>query len=175
MTKSEILKLLVSNHEGFFQLMQKLPDGVFRSSYENKWSPHQNLEHIRKSVQPLALAYNLPKFIIRLIVGKSNRPSKTYDELVKKYTEKLNAGGRASGRFVPSENISLSREVLLKKIQKHLLSISNAVEKKWTEEELDKYIFPHPLLGKLTAREMLYFTAYHVQHHKAIVEKYYCL
>jgi len=42
---------------------------------------------------------------------------------------------------------------------------------KHSEAALDKYILPHPLLGKLTLREMLYFTAYHVAHHKQLVEK----
>jgi hypothetical protein len=29
---------------------------------------------------------------------------------------------------------------------------------------------PHPLLGKLTLREMIYFTIYHVQHHHKLVQ-----
>jgi hypothetical protein len=32
-------------------------------------------------------------------------------------------------------------------------------------------ILPHPLLGKITIREMLYFTAYHVQHHENIIKR----
>jgi len=41
----------------------------------------------------------------------------------------------------------------------------------FSEEDLDKLILPHPLLGKLTLREMMYFTIYHVQHHQRIVER----
>lgn len=40
-----------------------------------------------------------------------------------------------------------------------------------TCDELDKYILPHPLLGKLTIREMMYFTIYHVEHHKKLTER----
>ncbi len=36
----------------------------------------------------------------------------------------------------------------------------------FSEAQLDALILPHPLLGKLTLREMLYFTIYHVQHHE---------
>jgi hypothetical protein len=36
---------------------------------------------------------------------------------------------------------------------------------KFSEKDLDTLILPHPLLGKVTLREMLYFTIYHVQHH----------
>ena len=35
----------------------------------------------------------------------------------------------------------------------------------WSEKDLDKYKLPHPLLGKLTVREMLFFTIYHNEHH----------
>ena len=37
---------------------------------------------------------------------------------------------------------------------------------KWSEDDLDLYVIPHPLMGKLTFREILYFTIYHVKHHK---------
>jgi hypothetical protein len=56
-------------------------------------------------------------------------------------------------------------------------SISNEIKwlseklDKFTEEELDKYILPHPLLGKLTIREMMYFTIYHVLHHQMMTER----
>ena len=35
----------------------------------------------------------------------------------------------------------------------------------WREQDLDRYVLPHPLLGKLTLREMLFFTLYHNYHH----------
>jgi hypothetical protein len=37
--------------------------------------------------------------------------------------------------------------------------------KKFSEDDLDSIRLPHPLLGKLTVREMLYFAVYHVGHH----------
>ena len=33
------------------------------------------------------------------------------------------------------------------------------------KKQLDHYLLPHPLLGKITLREMLFFSAYHIQHH----------
>ncbi|QLH34686.1 MAG: DinB family protein [Cyclobacteriaceae bacterium] len=42
---------------------------------------------------------------------------------------------------------------------------------RFSEAELDLYILPHPLLGKLTLREMIYFTCYHVQHHQELTTK----
>ena len=40
------------------------------------------------------------------------------------------------------------------------------------EKELDQYMLPHPILGKVTYREMLYFTMYHVNHHYSLVKNY---
>ena len=39
-----------------------------------------------------------------------------------------------------------------------------------SESDLDTLQAPHPLLGKLTLRELMYFTIYHAQHHQRNVE-----
>ena len=41
----------------------------------------------------------------------------------------------------------------------------------WSESALDRYRLPHPLLGKLTVREMLLFTFYHHEHHANTVKR----
>jgi hypothetical protein len=41
--------------------------------------------------------------------------------------------------------------------------------RRWSETSLDAVLLPHPLLGKLTAREMLQFTVYHTAHHLNLV------
>jgi len=35
----------------------------------------------------------------------------------------------------------------------------------WSELQMDRIRLPHPVLGKLSVREMLFFTLYHNQHH----------
>ena len=40
---------------------------------------------------------------------------------------------------------------------------------RWSEKKLDRYQAPHPALGKLTIREMLYFTIFHNVHHARLV------
>lgn len=41
----------------------------------------------------------------------------------------------------------------------------------WPERALDRYRLPHPLLGKLTVREMAQFTLLHNVHHVAVAER----
>ena len=43
--------------------------------------------------------------------------------------------------------------------------LEGAAELLTSQADLDRYRLPHPLLGKLTVREMLFFTVYHNYHH----------
>ena len=60
-------------------------DSVFHTSVEGKWSTAQQLDHLRKSSKPLAIALDQPKIFLRFIVGKPNRPSRTCIEVITKY------------------------------------------------------------------------------------------
>ena len=109
---------------------------------------------------------------VGIIFGKANRSSKSYDELVEKYQQKLSEGYKATGNYIPPK-IYASQKIFLENKLAHII---NAIEDNldnFSEEELDKYILPHPLLGKLTYREMMYFTIYHAQHHEKIVRGYF--
>jgi hypothetical protein len=37
----------------------------------------------------------------------------------------------------------------------------------WSDRNLDRIRLPHPILGKITAREMVFFITYHGPHHIA--------
>jgi len=102
-------------------------------------------------------------------VWKSNRPSKTYEELLAKYKQKLAQGGKASGRYLPKTHFT-KKLTLIQKWQKENENYLEAVELKWSDDQLDHYIAPHPLLGKLTLRELCYFTIYHTEHHLNIIK-----
>ena len=156
---------LQANYQSFTNFIGKISDENFVKSTNGKWTPGQHLEHIYLSIKPLRLALSLPKFMLKLIWGKANRKSKTYEELVAKYQHKLAQGGRATARFVPKAVSLNQRETLLKSVLLEIASINKKLTK-FTEDELDLYILPHPLLGKLTLREMMYFTIYHAEHHQ---------
>ena len=103
-------------------------------------------------------------------VRKANRPSRTYDELVMKYKTKLTAGGKASRPFIPSVVGFEKKAGLIKKYAAQKQKLIAKIEKQ-SEADLDKYILPHPLLGKVTLREMLYFTIHHNEHHLHILNR----
>ena len=170
MNREQIAQLLETNHAHFIKQVTELNEADFCYAPRDKWSAAQQLDHLVRSVSPVNMALGLPKFIVQWKFGTANRSSKTYEGLIDKYNLKLLEGGRASGRFVPPAVKAGSRQKLLTQLTGVVNKLCHKT-KKHSEEALDTYILPHPLLGKLTFREMLYFTAYHVEHHKHLVEK----
>ncbi len=168
MNKQQLHDLLLTNHTIFINIIAALDETNFCLQVTNKWTPAQQAEHIHKAVAPVNQALNLPLFALAIMFGKANRSSKTYEELVAKYKSKLAAGGRASGRFIPKPIYYVQKNKLMERLQKDTAALCQ-LTMALSEISLDKYILPHPLLGKLTIREMLYFTAYHVQHHQQLV------
>ncbi len=170
MERQKIIKLLKEDHSSFINYINGLTNEDFLFTYQQKWTAGQQLEHISLAVKPVALALSLPKFFIRFIFGKANRPSRTYEDLLKKYLIKLENGGRATGGFIPKNTTLNQKEAISKVLNKNTSVLVSKIEK-FTEQELDTLLLPHPLLGKLTIREMLYFTIYHVGHHHEITKQ----
>jgi DinB superfamily len=169
MNKAEINVALTTNHNRFAVYTNGLSKVDLLFSKTDKWTAAQQVDHIFKSIKPLAQGLLLPKFVVKLVWGKANRDSKTYEGLVNKYNEKLKLGGKATKPFVPSV---IDVEAVPQLNQKILQAINRLIKnlEKFKEEELDSFILPHPLLGKVTLREMMYFTIYHVQHHEVLIK-----
>lgn len=171
MNKQEIINELNTHHTTFFTAVNAFGQDKANVSANGKWSPAEHLEHIRKSIKPLAMGLGLPKLVIATVAGKAKRPSVSYDEVVANYKSKLSAGAVATGAYVPKTEIYKPIE-LTAKTNAVLADLANKINS-WKEEDLDKYNLPHPLLGKITVREMLYFTIYHVQHHAMLLKRDY--
>ena len=163
-----IIEELVKSHGNFSNFVSDLSETEYQFSYQEKWNAGQHLDHIIKSVSILATALSLPKFILKSKFGKANRVSKTPEALIEKYLEKLKTAKPTPSRFQPKEITFLQKEKAVKELHRHVKKLYKKALK-FSENELDEYILPHPLFGKLTIREMLYFTNYHVKHHKELI------
>ena len=170
MERHEIIKLIKEDHSSFISYINGLTNEEFLFVNQQKWTAGQQLHHIYLAVKPLVLVVSLPKFFIRFLFGKANRPGRTYEDLVKKYLAKLENGGRATGRFIP-KTIAVNQKETISKALNNATNVLCSKIETFTEQELDILILPHPLLGKLTIREMLYFTIYHVRHHHEITKR----
>lgn len=132
------------------------------------WSPAENLAHLLKSIRPVVLALRVPRQVSGLIWGLP-AASRSFAELVSTYKAALAAGGTAPAAFVPelgepSGDLVAAKAKLVADWERTAGKLEAALAT-WKDADLDKANLPHPLLGKLTVRELLFFTLYHNLHH----------
>jgi hypothetical protein len=170
MNKETIKKELTEKHKEFVDYINSLSDNdILNTKNNQKWSAGQHLEHIYLSVRPVNMALLLPKIIMRLFFGKPNE-KRTYEQLVNDYQNALKNGGKAGALYIP-KSVSISKKQnLIINLTKLVVALNRKIDK-ISEEDLDKHNLPHPLIGKTTIREMLYFTIYHVQHHQKAIKE----
>lgn len=170
MEDKKIIEHLLTKHaDHLVAFVDQQHDLEFEKVDGNKWSTGQTVEHLIRSLAPVNMALLLPGFLLRMLFGKPNREPRSYSGLVERYQQKLAAGGRASGRFIPPRVTNEQRISKLNTFQKQVDRLKSRM-KNWSEAELDQYFLPHPLLGKLTIREMLFFSAYHIEHHHTVLK-----
>lgn len=168
-TKENILAALADSRERVTAFYEGLPSDQFvHRPAAGAWSPADNLDHLIKSVRPVALMLKLSPAKRETRFGKAAHASRSYDEICETYRQAIAKGGQASGPFIP-EQVEIvdtpafqAAQVAAWSQTSHALEESAAL---WLDDDLDAYTLPHPLLGDLTVREMLYFTLYHNQRH----------
>jgi hypothetical protein len=170
MNKETIKKELTEKHKEFVDYINSLSDNdILNAKNNQKWSAGQHLEHIYLSVRPVNMALLLPKIFMRLFFGKPTE-KRTYEQLVNDYQNALKNGGKAGALYIP-KSVSISKKQnLIINLTKLVVALNRKIDK-ISEEDLDKHNLPHPLIGKTTIREMLYFTIYHVQHHQKAIKE----
>ena len=168
-TKTELIAALKDSNHRVTNWFKGIPADTFFNRQGDVWSPSDNVDHLIKSHKPITKALKLPKITLQAMFGKPEKPSMTYEELCQIYRDEIVKGAKAAGRYLPNqqnptEDAGEKKEELLDQLSKASAELVSAAEK-WDENELDQYLLPHPLIGKLTIREMLFFTIYHNLRH----------
>jgi hypothetical protein len=168
-SNSKLIAALSDSNQRAGNWFRQIPTKDFFTRHGEAWSPSDNLDHLIKAVKPVTKALRLPKITLQVMFGKPEKTSVTYDALCRIYRDAIASGGQASGRYLPDQQSPHEKAEEKKKLLlQGWLQASDElvfVAEKWQESELDEYQMPHPLLGKLTVREMLYFTIYHNLRH----------
>ncbi len=168
-SKNNLIREIQTTFTQFQIYIESLPEEVlFRKHIPGKWSIAENVEHLNICLNQTNLGLRLPKMLLKLMSGTPSRDSLTYEMLVVAYREVLKSGGRAPERYLPHE--TGDRSTLLKAFSVEVELHLKILRSKWREEQLDEFQLPHPMLGKITIREMLYFTMYHIRHHRQAIE-----
>ncbi|HKR63415.1 MAG TPA: DinB family protein [Thermoanaerobaculia bacterium] len=172
-TRAEILDALRDAERTTVAYWNAFPLEEFFAQIGEAWSPAENVRHLTKSIPPVAKALTTPRLILRVMFGNPRRASVSLDDLVARYRKLLDEGGKA-GRFSPSAHTESDLAAWRAKIMSdhHIAQEQlRASIERWPDAKLDRYQLPHPLLGKLTIREMLLFTLYHEGHHVEVVKR----
>lgn len=160
MTKHELISAFCKNHQQFVEYVNSLTEDEFMYSQSGKWTAGQQLQHVYLCLLPFTKLLPSKEFILQKF-GKINRPTWDYGTAVANY---LKTTLQASDRFIPEQVSTNQKDKISEDIQEVVTRIGQLLDE-YTDEELDTFAMPHPLIGNLTIREMFYLMTYHAPHH----------
>jgi hypothetical protein len=143
---------------------------------DDAWTAAEQLQHLNIAVAAVARGFNLPAWLLRLRFGHARRPSRPFQEMRADYLARLALGAGATGRYVPTladlegEDPIVQRTMLLSRWHRASEWLRYGLHG-WSDANLDSVLLPHPILGRITAREMIHFTIYHNGHHIAAAKR----
>ena len=159
--------LIREAHDHFRNAVLALSPAEQQQAPAGKWSPLHHLEHLRLVNASFTRYLMSDKEKLKSKFGQAGRPSRSFsdmDTVIKRYFAQP---VQAPDHLVPTEAFSGEAAVLQANSQRSLEELLQALQS-WTESERDQYLVPHPFLGSLTVREMLYFMALHIRHHERL-------
>jgi uncharacterized damage-inducible protein DinB len=155
--KLELQKLLLSID----------PEKFFDGSSEH-WSVAHHLQHLTSAIGRVAGGLANPS----VLPAREPSASKTFEDLKQSYlsalastpSEKLSAmGSRVT--LEEYENPQAYKTQMISTIDAAIVNFNTALEN-FPESQLEESGMPHPLLGLISSREMVFFTVYHNTHHR---------
>ena len=166
MQSEAIVQLLESKFDALTSLLENLPpEKVQAPLAPGKWSAGQIAVHLVLSARPVVKGMSLPKTVLAEKFGTSNGPlERTFEDLLAHYRKTMQGGVTAPPQFTPEEVKAEQKNNLIADLRQVLSELIGVI-RQWNEVDLSTYVMPNPALGKLTVREMLYFTAFHTEHH----------
>lgn len=168
--KQSVISLLTETNDQFNTYINTLNKSQFEINPNNKWSAGQDLQHLVKVLQIVNIGFSIPKFILSILFGKNNNEPRTLETLRNTYNKALSNGAKSPAIYIPKPILFQSKENLLKKHVKLNQSLTNKINNT-SETDLDNYRLPHPILGKVTLRELAIFSGFHTQHHLVLLNK----
>ncbi|MEM8966401.1 MAG: DinB family protein [Bacteroidota bacterium] len=170
--QTKVLKnLLITHIHRISNFLQALPEAYLHQSPDNRWTIGEELSHLTKSNLGTARLLSQSPAQLR----KAEKPSRSYEEVVQEYEEKYAQAKAPRGpqSTQPNRDTLVDKSTLEAEWNRASQALLDSL-KNWQSESWGQYtVWKHPLLGVLTVQEMLYFTAYHNEHHAFVVEEKY--
>ncbi|MEM1001425.1 MAG: DinB family protein [Bacteroidota bacterium] len=173
MEKEDIAQLLDNSYCNFISFIKERDDEFWQFAPEGKWTVGQHTKHILQSTKPLNLALSLPRFIISWKYGRNNREVRPLDQVIKRYEERLK---ESKGKvYKASQNMGTpdisDKNYLLNRLQVEHRKLEYKT-RHLNDKVLNQLVLPHPLMGKMPLREIIMWSAHHVDHHLHTLKSY---
>jgi len=175
MNKSELNLLIDKHFDLLYAWFEKCDDSLYvQSKTEGKWSSGQHAEHLRKTTRALNKAFQIPSIALWWKFGRLKREENPFDYFWNKYREisvDPDQKFTAPSSMTPGTVTAEDRNKIMSRLREEQENLKNHINKS-SERSLSKRAVPHPVFGLMSLREMVYFTAFHTQHHlDAIIEQ----
>jgi hypothetical protein len=127
-----------------------------------------HLIYLQENISGLSKLMGYPKVLLKLLHGCYNHGSRSFEDVDREYGKLLETVAVDEKRT----DIGLVQK---EQTEKFLLDLERSKARlienteKWGRGMLDHYRLPHPLLGKITARETLYVTILEVQYRRRLL------
>ncbi|MEQ6122793.1 DinB family protein [Pseudotenacibaculum sp. MALMAid0570] len=174
MNKENIVSIIEQKHQELFDWLANSSEENWEKGPDERWTTGQQILHLVNTGKMLNKALKYPKFILKYKFGTSNRPSRSYEDVAKRYQERLTENKERAKEFnkglrkpltKEKQELTDSLQVLSKKLQYKT--------SKFKDKHLDTLLLPHPLMGRMTLREIIMWSAYHTEHHLQILKNDY--
>ncbi len=166
-SKAELIEVLDEVGQGITKTVQMLSPQAFERESDDEWSATGYLQHLILSVKPLAKALALPAEQVRALFGQPDHASRSYAALAAFYKARVeqvfpsgvvNPIAPSTYRF--PDGVMDKHAYLVQTWQAAHQRLMEALAR-WEEADLDAYQLPHPAMGLVTLREMLFFAHFH--------------
>lgn len=138
----------------------------------DRWTFSEHAEHLWLAGLSIASVLKQEETFLQKFPALT-REAKSFDELKQEYMERITAGMKAFSKQIPPKDLDKSAaefqqqwNALFEKTRDRLLSA-------WTPERLSLKTVPHPALGNISVRELLFFQEFHIDHHISTLENEY--
>ena len=162
--KTTIIASLNDGVNQFNELISSIDQAAFETNYNNKWSAGQDLVHLIKVLKIVNIGFTLPKPLLHLMYGVNKNETRSFELLQTLYKNALEGGAKSPAIYIPKPVLFESKNHLIQKHQQLNEAFIDKMNQN-SDNALDRYRLPHPILGKVTLRELASFTSFHTKHH----------
>lgn len=164
-SKATIIKSLIESMQEVTSWVINQDDYRFVKGPIGKWDTSQHISHLTKTAKLVTKGLSYPKIILNWKFGKPNRAVRNKNQIISKYQEKLKLLTPGTTNANTAGDSNRNKELVLKDFDKSLHSLVDKIDKSWSETQMDKFLLPHPLMGRMPIRELLIWVDIHQQHH----------